>query len=269
MKTNDTDAGSFIDGLADIALSVKKFKLSWYFAWSDTKARYKRSVLGPLWLVLSSAISIVGLGYLWSILFDQPAEKLVPSLTAGLIVWQFVSSSIVEAPGTFIRNAHFIRNMVLPYTNFINHQLCRQLINLSHSLILIVIVLFIYPPIFSSIQLLVIPGILLVILNMVWLTIVISILGARFRDVEQILSAVMPLLFFVSPVIFHYKQLSIGQDFLWMNPISYFISLIRDPIIGLVPPPFVYTNSVLFMLVGWFFAVYLLGKNKKLIPFWI
>lgn len=259
----------FSDGLDDVILSVKRLNLSLYFAWSDTKARYGRSILGPFWLVLSSAISIVGLGYLWSILFHQTPQQLIPSLTAGLIMWQFVSSSIIESPATFIRNAHYIRNMVLPYVNFINHQLCRQLINLAHNLILVIAVLIIYPPNLSSTQLLVIPGMTLVILNLMWMNIVIAIIGARFRDLEQIISAVMPLLFFITPIIFHYKQLTIGQQLIWLNPFSYFITLVRDPIIGFTPPLFVYTTSLTILILGWLIAIYLLGKNKRLIPFWI
>lgn len=257
-------------GLDDLIDGLKRLDLSTYFAWSDTKARYKRSVLGPFWLVLSSAISIVGLGFLWSNIFNLSAAQLVPTLTSGLIIWQFVSSSIVEAPSTFVRNAHYIRNMVLPYTGFINHQLIRQLINLAHSLILIVAVYIVYPPKVLSISiLLVIPGFVVAVLNLAWMNIVIAIVGARFRDLEQIISAVIPLLFFISPVIFHQKQLSFGQELIWLNPISYFISLIRDPLIGITPPQFVYIVSLSSLLLGWCLAIYLLGKNKKMIPFWV
>lgn len=258
-----------MDGFNDVRLSLNNIRISLFLAWSDTKARYRRSLLGPLWMVLSSAISIAGLGFLWSILFKQEPSKLVPSLTVGLIIWQFLSSSLLEAPSTFVRNAHFIRNMILPYTGFILHQFSRQLINLSHNLIVLLVVLYIFPPEITEIQLLVIPGFIIVALNLLWMSMLFSTIGSRFRDFEQVLAAVMPLFFFISPVIFRPSQLSIGQELLWLNPFSYFITLIRDPIMGAPPPAFVYVVSLILLCLGWAFSIYMLGKNKKYFPFWI
>ena len=47
-----------------------------------------------------------------------------------------------------------------------------------------------------------IPGLLLVIANLYWISLLIGTLGARFRDLEYLISMIMPLLMFLSPVMY-------------------------------------------------------------------
>lgn len=259
----------FREGLHDIAQSVKKFGMALFFAWGDTKARYRRSILGPWWMVLSTAVSVAGLGFLWSMLLKDDPVKLVPSLTVGLVIWQFLSGCILEAPSIFSRNAHFIRNIKIPFFVFPLQLLLRQLINLCHNAVVVVSVIAYFGVKLSYAHLLIIPGLLLVVLNLAWIVVLVALVGARFRDAEQIIGAIMPLMFFLSPVIFRPSQLAMAQQIVWLNPFSYFITLVRDPIMGVAPPVFVYQVSVVSLCVGGIFTLYMLGKHRRHISFWI
>jgi ABC-type polysaccharide/polyol phosphate export permease len=260
---------TFKNGFFGILLGLQAYAIAFHFAWGDTKARYRRSILGPFWMVLSTAISVAGLGFLWSTLLKEDAEKLVPSLTIGLVVWQFISNSILEGSTIFSRNAHFIRNIKIPYAIFPMQLITRQLINFGHNFIVVVAVLLIYPQKIGFEQLLLIPGLILVIMNLYLIAILFGMLGARFRDFEQIISALMPLLFFISPVIYKPNQLGLNQKIVWLNPFSYFISLIRDPIIGVSPPTFVYVLATIMFFITFFMVTYLYGKQSKRIAFWV
>lgn len=257
------------NGCYDITAGFCRLNMAIYFAWGDTRARYRRSFLGPFWMVLSSAVSVAGLGFLWSLLLKDDPAKLVPSLTIGLVVWQFLSSCILEAPSIFYRNSHFIRNITTPYFVFIIHMLLRQLINFAHNFIVIIGVLIYFSTPINLNQLLIIPGLLLVLLNLSWIVLLISMLGSRFRDFEQIVGAVMPLFFFMSPVIFRPSQLSMAKEIIWLNPFSYLITLIRDPIVGQIPPMFVYQVTIISLFIGGLFTIYQFGKQRKFIAFWI
>ena len=260
---------AFLDGFNDIAQGLQRLSMAFFFAWGDTKARYRRSVLGPFWMVLSTAVSVAGLGFLWSMLLKDDPIKLVPSLTVGLVVWQFISGCILEAPTVFSRNAHFIRNIKIPFFIFPMQLVMRQLINFGHNTVVVVVVVVYFAPTLHLNQLLVIPGLLLVLGNLCWIILLIAMLGSRFRDFEQIIGAIMPLMFFLSPVIYRPSQLSFGQQIVWLNPFSYFITLIRDPISGNIPPLFVYQVAIVALLIGTVFTVYQFGKQRKNISFWV
>jgi ABC-type polysaccharide/polyol phosphate export permease len=260
---------AFRSGVIDIALGLKFFNIAFFFAWGDTKARYRRSILGPWWMVLSTTVSVAGLGFLWSMLLKDDPVKLVPSLTVGLVVWQLLSGCIIEAPSIFVRNAHFIRNIKLPFFFFLQQLLLRHLIILGHNIVVIVVVVTYFGTGFKVEQFLIIPGLVLVLANLAWITVLLAMMGSRFRDVEQIIGAIMPLMFFLSPVIYRPSQLPFAQAIVWANPFSYLITLVRDPIMGSAPPLFVYQVSILALLIGSLFTVSQLGKHRQHISFWL
>ena len=256
-------------GLLDFVESFNRLPLAFYFAWGDTKARYRRSVLGPFWLVLGTGIGVAGLGFLWSALLKVDRTSFIPSLTIGLVVWQLIAGCVTESPTVFTRNAAVIRNLKTPYLIFPVQLLLRQLINFGHNLIVVLVVLIIFPPPLSYVQLLIIPGFLLLIGNLLWIALMIGMLGSRFRDLEQLIGAFMPVLFFLSPVIYRPHQLGIKENIVWLNPFSYMISLIRDPIQGFAPPNFVYLVSFGMLVIGWIVSLLLLSRKHGRIAFWV
>ena len=52
-----------------------------HIALGDIRARYHRSLLGPLWIVLGLGIGSFGLGYLWSKIWDVPPGEIIPQIT--------------------------------------------------------------------------------------------------------------------------------------------------------------------------------------------
>jgi len=240
-----------------------------YFAWGDTRARYRRSVLGPFWLVIGTAVGVAGLSFIWSVLLKVDRETFVPTLAVGIVVWQFIAGCVAESPSAFTRNAAVMRNLKTPYLIFPMELLLRQSINFAHNLVVVVVVLVIFPPPLGFVQFLVIPGMLLVVGNLFWIAILFGMLGARFRDLEQTIGVLIPLLFFLSPVLYRPEQLGAMEQFIWLNPFTYMISLIRDPIQGFAPEPHVYVVSVGMLVVGWAATLWLYGKRHSRIPFWV
>lgn len=255
--------------IEEVQKTLKLAPAAFFLTWSDTKARYRRSVLGPFWLVLGTGIGVAGLGFLWSALLRMDRTTFIPSLTVGLIVWQLIAGCISESSSVLIRNAMVVRNLKIPLLFFPLQLVLRQTINFGHNLIVILVVLVIFPPPLSAIQLLLIPGFLLLIGNLLWLAMVVGMLGARFRDIEPLIGAFMPMLFFLSPVVYRPDQLGVHSQIAWLNPFTYFISLIRDPIQGVMPPMFVYGTSTVMLLTGWGFTLILLGRKHSRVPFWV
>lgn len=255
--------------LNDIVQSFKGLPKSLYFAWGDTRARYRRSLLGPLWIVLGTAIGVVGLGYLWSSLLKVDRAALIPSLSIGIVVWQLLTGSITESANIFIKNSIIIRNIPTTYFVFPIQLLLRQLITFAHNFLVIIMVLIIFPTEWTWVQLMFFPGMLIMVANLLWVALIIGMLGARFRDLDPLISAIMPMMFFLSPVIFRPEHLSVPSSILWLNPLTYLITIVRDPLQGVMPEPFVYFVAISIMLLGWLCAFWLLRQRGQRIAFWL
>ena len=255
--------------LADLKRTLKHWPIVRFMAVSDLRARYKRSVLGPFWLTLSTAAGSAGLGFLWSELMKMEAKAFVPTLTAGLILWQFISGVIVESTTLFSRQASIIRNMNLPLSIHPAQLLFRHLINLAHNIPVFVVVALVLGLPFTATSWLAIPGLLLVSMNMLWVALLFSILGARYRDLEYLISAAMPLLMFISPVFYRPDYLPFSADIIWMNPFSHFIELVRYPLLGSVPPAFVIQTNIALLIGGWSLTLWLFNKKHDRVSFWV
>ena len=253
----------------DIKETAALLPLAFHFAWGDTKARYRRSVLGPFWIVLGTAIGVAGLGYLWSIILKIDPAILIPSLTTGMVIWQMLTGVITEACSTFPRYSQIIKNIRTPFIIFPVQLLFRHIINFAHNLVIVIIALLIYVRDWSWVQLLFFPNFLLVSLNLLWIGTLLSIVGARFRDLELFVGAVMPMLFFLSPVIYRPEHLPLDSWILRLNPLAYFIEAIRDPLLGTVPGWHVYVGLVVMAVSGWGLTVRLLESRYGRIAFWI
>jgi ABC-type polysaccharide/polyol phosphate export permease len=255
--------------VSDFCEALLVLPLAIFFAWGDTKARYRRSVLGPLWIVFGTAIGVAGLGFLWSSILRVDKHEFIPSLTLGLVVWQFIAGCITESSLTYIHKASLIKNIRMPYFIFPIQVVLRQLINFLHNFIVVIVVLCIFPPNLGFAQILFIPGLILLLGNLLWIVSLVGLLGARFRDLEQFVNAFMPIVFFLSPVIYPATRLGAVAKFVWLNPFSYMITLIRDPVQGNVPELFVYIWAFVFLVFGWLFTFWIYGKKRNRLAFWV
>lgn len=253
----------------DLLKSLRHLPLIGHLAYSDTKARYKRSMLGPLWLTLGAAIGVVGLGLIWSQLLGQERSQLIPSLTVGLLLWQFISGCVTEGASVFVRQAQIIRNLQLPYFIHPIQLMARQFITLMHNLIVLVLVLLVFPQPVGWVTLLCLPGLALVLVNLLWMLVLLGLIGARFRDVEQIVQALMPIIFFLTPVIYKAGHAGVNQAIIWLNPFTYFITLVREPIFGAAPGAFVYLVAGAMALLGWSVTLLLFNRRAPRLAFWI
>lgn len=256
-------------GMVDLRKAVTLLPLIGFMARGDLRARYKRSVLGPLWLTLGTAIGTLGLGVVWSELFKMDRKHFVPALTSGLIMWQLLSGCIVEATTTYWRQAAIIRNISVPLSIHPIQLVVKHLINFAHNLPVFIIVVILFDVPVTIYTLLAIPCLILIAANLLWIALLFSMLGARFRDLEYLVAAVMPMLMFLSPVFYRPNYLPISEGIIWLNPFSHLIELVRYPLLGSAPPAFVVLTNVLFYVLGWLLTLYAFNAKRDRIAYWV
>jgi ABC-type polysaccharide/polyol phosphate export permease len=255
--------------LTDIRQASRLLHVIAFMAMGDLRARYRRSVLGPFWMTLGTALGTLGLGLVWSELLKMNRHTFVPSLTAGLILWQLLSGCIVESTTTYWRQTAVIRNVSMPLSMPPIQMVVKHLINFLHNLPVFVVVMLLFHVPLTRYTLLVLPCLLLLIANLLWITLLFSMLGARFRDFEYMVAAAMPVLMFLSPVFYRPEYLPFNGPYLWFNPFSHLIELIRYPMLGTAPPAFVVLVNVLLCLAGWMLSLALFNAKRDRIAYWL
>lgn len=253
----------------EVSEALKRLDLAFHLAWSDTRSRYRRSVLGPFWLVLGTLIGVGGLGFVWGTLFDVDRENFIPMLSIGLVTWYLLSASITEAASVFYANRDLLLNMPVSSLLVSMLLLLRQLINFAHNFVVVIVVLLIFPQHVTPTAFLAVPGLLLVSINLLWIIQFIGYFGARYRDLAPLLAAIMQPLFFLTPVLFRPGQLGASAIIVELNPLTYFLALVRDPLMGNVPPASAWLIVVFMAIAGWVAALMLTASKRHRLAYWV
>jgi len=104
---------------AEIVSGFRAWPIWMIMGWDDVRQRYRRSILGPFWITLSMGIFILLLGVIFSRLFHVGVAIYMPYLTAGYIMWGFLSSSTVESCIVFHESSRIIKQIKLPYSIYV------------------------------------------------------------------------------------------------------------------------------------------------------
>lgn len=242
----------------------------WGLAWQEIKQRYRRSVIGPFWISLSTAVMVSGMGPLYGILFGQAVSNYIQHLAISLIIWTFISATINEAGTVFVGAEGYIKQVNLPLSVYVLKLISRNLLMLAHNCIVMLVVLFLFPPDnFNSIWMAPF-GLLLVVCNLCWLVLLLGMLSARYRDIPQLVSNIIQVALFLSPIIWSVEMLPPGRRYLAdFNPLFHFIEVIRAPLLG----KSIHSVSWLFvfamMLGGSILTFFTFKKFRQRIPYWL
>lgn len=211
---------------------TRRTDIWWTLAWFDVVLRYRRSMLGPLWLTLSMGAMIGGMGPLYSSLFGTELSKFFPHLALGIIFWGFFSSVVTESCNAFVGSSNYLKQGYFPISLFVWRSLARNLIQFAHQ-----IVLYIPVALWAGISLswsvmLVIPAMAIAIVNAHALGLLLGLICTRFRDVTQIVTSVMQMLMFLTPVFWLPESLPNRAQYILWNPFAQMLDLLRTPLMG-------------------------------------
>jgi len=248
---------------------TRHFEIWLSLAWYDVLLRYRRSLLGPLWLTLSMGALIMGMGPLYATLFNTQLSTFFPHLTLGIIFWSYLSGVIGEGCSTFISAASYLKQAPYSRSIFSWRIISRHTIHLLHH-----IVLFIPVAAWARLEpstncLLVLPGLAIVVLNLHALSLTLGFLSARFRDVPQIVSSVLQLLMFLTPVFWLPDALPYRARFILYNPLAAWLELLRSPLLGRQPFLIHWQVSLIFSIVNVVIACLMYKRCRQRVVYWI
>lgn len=255
--------------LQDIVKGATMFRLWATLALHDVRLRYRGSILGPFWVTVSTAILITALGLIYPKLFGLDTTEYLPYLAVGLVVWQFILTQINEACSTFSGSYSIIHQIKLPYSVWVYRSVFRNFITFAHNVVVIVVV-FLFVGIVPPITLLwhVFVGVLLLLVNGIWMCLFLGMLGARFRDIPPMITNFMTLAFFVTPIFWFPINAGEWWFLIQLNPFFAIIDLIRSPLLGSLPEATSLPISIAVAVFGLLIAFMVFAKYRARIPFW-
>ncbi len=223
----------------------------------DVLTRYKRSVLGVAWTMLSALGIMAVLALAFSSLF-RTTRAYPAYVLSGLIAWNFFAQTTTHAMSSILWGGALLHRIYLPRTTFVIAAVGTGLVNLALSLVpLGVIMLATGTPLHPTI--LFVPlAMLLLGLFALGFGLLVSALAVYFPDVAQMYQIVLLGWMYLTPVI--YPEGIIPPQYRWwllnLNPMYHLVSLFRMPLYGGVWPSPLHVAvtaaaALVFLGVGW------------------
>ena len=236
----------------------------------EIRGRYKGSVLGVVWTLVTPFMMMLAYTLVFSVLFrfnDGRIPHYALYVLTGLALWLFFTGSLVSASTSLVTSANLIKKVkfpraIMPVSSVVSHAV-------TLGIMLVVLVpfsLWLMPG--NRLTLLLLPVVLVPIaLMVVGCSLAVSVLNVYFRDIEHILAAVILPWFFLTPVLFSFDTFPLATDHTWIvdvltlvNFVTPFLLLLQNVLFwGVVPgwEQWLYTCIVgpaIFALGYWIFA---------------
>jgi ABC-type polysaccharide/polyol phosphate export permease len=255
----------------DLTNGLRRTDLWGRIGWLDVKRRYRRTRIGPFWSSMTLGVYVVSVGLVGSGLWNQNIATYLPYLTSGMLVWTLLSMIIVEACTLFVQGHALFRNVRFEYSVLAYALVWRNFIIFLHNVVVYAaVVLLLNIGILNFATLLAIPGILLVLMNGVWIALLVGLVCLRFRDVQPLVQTAIQIAMLVTPIFWTPASLKGHYQFFFvqLNPIYRLIDVVRTPLMGEVPTLVSYVGAIAITAVGWAVTYYTFRAFRKRIAYW-
>lgn len=198
----------------------------------EIQNRYKWSKLGSYWLLLSFGIYSLSVSIVYSHLFSIPQNRYLPYLASGLITWTLVQSFYVEGISLFANYKGYIVNINLPFYVYSMILITRNTLILLLQLPILVLIKLIYNDKFGW-NFIIFPFYLIIIMMIgILIAGTLAPLGVVFKDLNHLIPAISTVLTLITPILYPAELLKNASWLYELNPMYYFVTLVRDPLLG-------------------------------------
>ncbi len=250
---------------ADLGAAIRMRRVWIALANEDIGDQHRRTALGPVWLLLNY-LAFAGT---FIYVFHRGGDGgYVPHVATGLLVWFYMMETISSSVSLFSREESLIKGTVLPLTVYIMRLTMQSVIRSSYAFVGCLVILALHGIAVTPGSGWAILGLLLIVAVTPAAVTIFAFLGAFLPDSQYIVNNVMRIGMFLTPVFWVYEGTGgVRHAFYYWNPFTYFIEIVRVPVMtGELP-----LRSLLFCaaigIVAWLVAILLLGRYRKKIVF--
>ena len=209
----------------------------------DFLAKYKQTVLGPLWFILQPLLNTL----VFTVVFNKVAgieTGGIPPLLfylCALLPWGYFAQNVTTGAASFTNNAHlfgkvYFPRLVVPISTVISNLFA---LGLQFAVFFIFAAWFAFRGSavhFGAEILLSIPLLLIAAALSLGLSLLISASTAKYRDLTHLTPILLQLWMFATPVIYPLSKLTGGDGHFawiaWMNPMAPVVEGFRFSLLG-------------------------------------
>lgn len=198
----------------------------------DFKLKYKRTVLGVAWSMLSPLLMLLVMRIVFTQFFGRGMDHYTTYLFCGNLIFSYFNESTSQGMSALIGNANIFTKVNVPKYLFLFSKNVQTLINFGLTLVVFFVFCLLDDIHFTwKLISLVYPIFCLLLFN-VGLGLILSALFVFFRDIQYLWSIFTQLLMYLSAIFYTVDAYSpLVQKMFYLNPIYVMITYFRTVVI--------------------------------------
>ena len=240
-------------------------------ATSDHRYANKQTRMGVLWPTLGLGIRILAIATIFSAAFRQESSSFAMLIATGLVCWSLINDVTNTSVSSFSRAKGILMSMPLPPHALPLRNLFRESMFFAQNLVLVIPLLVLLNE-FGNVRFdLFALGLVLVIPSLVGIAWLVSIVSVQFPDIGKLISSIMQVMFFITPVIWDSRRFPEGimSVIVQINPFYHLLNVIRLPLMGDTPTIANYLVVLIGGSVSLLLGFWLISKNRNKILRWL
>ena len=199
----------------------------------DLKVRYKRSVLGFIWVMLNPLLTMAVISIVFSQVIRFATLHYYPTfLLAGILIWNLYAQGSVAAMSNLLGNGPVLKRIYVPPSAFVASSIGSALVNLLFAIVPFYVLAFINGVPFSITWLLIVIPIIETTIFSFGIGLIVSALMVFFTDTYEIYTVLINIYMYLSPVYYPVSVLPQPlQQIEQFNPLFLFMDCFRRAVL--------------------------------------
>ena len=249
-----------VSPISILRLTVRYRTLILRLARREVEARYRGSLLGIFWSVLTPLLMVAAYSFVFSVIF-QPRWQVPPGANAnfvlllysGLLVFNLFAECVARAPGLVMENISYVKKVVFPLEILPLVAMVSALVNFSIGFCVMMVIYALMlglPPLTIFLLPIVVLPVILFTLGFTWM---LAALGVFLRDLRHVVAVLVTVLLFLGPIFYPVAAVPEKIRFvLYLNPLTPALEMSKDVLFWGLLPDFWFLASTI--LASWALA---------------
>jgi len=249
------------------------FRYWTYFTWINMKIKYRDSVIGPFWNVISSTVLITALSFGYSSFLNlADLKNFIYYIALGIFIWIFISNCLNEGTSLLETKKNIILEKNINIKFFILELIFSNFIIYLHSFIVVIALLIISDIHLTFYFLLSLLGFFIILINLIFFINIVMILSPIFKDIKKIIENLLIIFFFSTPIIWNEEIMRPQLKFILnFNPFYHLINVFRNPLLNKINEQYFFhlVISLLITFTTIILSYYINKKYEKIVKLYL
>lgn len=241
-------------------------ELLYFLMWRDIKVRYKQTILGAAWAIIQPLVLMLIFTYFFGRLARMETEGVPHAIFfyTGLTVWTYFSNAVMSGANSLVSNTNLITKVYFPRVIIPAAAVGAGLVDFAIASALLVGLLIYYQIPVTASYLMLVPLVALTTLFALAMSVWLSALNVKYRDVRYALPFLIQVWMFTSPIL--YPSSLVPEEWRWLmalNPVTGIVEGFRAALFGREFDWAILGYSTAFTLAMLVFSAYTFRRMER------